>query len=177
MNGTLTYSSRMQCETVSGGLHGNKLILATARKMWQTGGFRSFYNGVGAGLVGIAPYAAIDLGTFEYLKNYLTERNARLRGCHEDDAGPDSIMLAAIGGFSGALGATLVYPINVLRTRLQSQGTVLHPPTYSGFWDVTAKTLNREGWRGLFKGLTPNLIKVVPAVSIVSLPRSFLVAC
>jgi solute carrier family 25 phosphate transporter 23/24/25/41 len=162
----------MQCETVAGGLHGNKLIIETARRMWRADGMRAFYKGVGAGLIGIAPYAAIDLGTFEYLKNYLTERNARIRGCHEDDAAPDSIALAAIGGFSGALGATLVYPINLLRTRLQSQGTILHPPTYTGLWDVTAKTLKGEGWRGLFKGLTPNLIKVVPAVSIVSCPLS-----
>lgn len=34
--------------------------------------------------------------------------------------------------------------------------------------DVTRQTLKGEGVRGLFKGLTPNLLKVVPAVSIVS---------
>jgi solute carrier family 25 phosphate transporter 23/24/25/41 len=32
--------------------------------------------------------------------------------------------------------------------------------------DVTQQTLKGEGVRGLFKGLTPNLLKVVPAVSI-----------
>jgi solute carrier family 25 phosphate transporter 23/24/25/41 len=32
--------------------------------------------------------------------------------------------------------------------------------------DVTRQTLAGEGVRGLFKGLTPNLLKVVPAVSI-----------
>jgi len=42
----------------------------------------------------------------------------------------------------------------------------LHPPTYTGIWDVTEKTLRREGFRGLFKGLTPSLLKVVPSVSI-----------
>jgi solute carrier family 25 phosphate transporter 23/24/25/41 len=59
-----------------------------------------------------------------------------------------------------------VYPLNVLRTRLQSQGTVLHPRTYTGIMDVTRQTLEGEGVRGLFRGLTPNLLKVVPAVSI-----------
>jgi solute carrier family 25 phosphate transporter 23/24/25/41 len=34
--------------------------------------------------------------------------------------------------------------------------------------DVTRQTLHGEGVRGLFKGLIPNLLKVVPAVSIVS---------
>lgn len=158
----------MQCETVSGGLHGNKLIIATAKKMWAKGGIRPFYKGVTAGLLGIFPYSAIDLGTFDYLKKRITKHNAETKGIHEDDAAPAGAVTAAIGGFSGALGASIVYPINVLRTRLQSQGTVLHPPTYDGFIDVTMKTVRNEGLKGLFRGLAPNLVKVVPSVSIVS---------
>lgn len=118
------------------------------------------------GLVGMFPYSAIDLTTYEYLKRFVTNRNAAARHCHEDDAAPGNIMTAGIGAFSGALGASVVYPINLLRTRLQSQGTAIHPPTYTGVWDVTARTFQGEGFRGLFKGITPNLLKVVPAVSI-----------
>jgi solute carrier family 25 phosphate transporter 23/24/25/41 len=161
--------SRMQCETVAGGLHGNRLMFATAHKMWTTEGIKSFYRGVGPGLIGMAPYAAIDLGTFEYLKNYIIDRNIELHGLHEDDARPSAITTAMVGGFTGSLGATVVYPINLLRTRLQTQGTVLHPRTYNGFWDVAKVTLEGEGVRGMFKGLLPNLLKVVPAVSIVSI--------
>ena len=74
--------------------------------------------------------------------------------------------IAAIGGFSGALGASLVWLLNLLLTRLQTQGTVIHPRTYTGIVDVTRQTLQSEGVRGLFRGITPNLIKVVPAVFI-----------
>ncbi|KAF2145413.1 uncharacterized protein K452DRAFT_324418 [Aplosporella prunicola CBS 121167] len=161
-----TLKFRMQCETVSGGLHGNKLIIATAKKMWAHDGMHSFYRGLPMGLMGIFPYAAIDLGTFEYLKRAFTTYNAKKRRCHEEQAEPGNLVTAAIGGFSGAFGASLVYPLNLLRTRLQSQGTVLHPRTYTGIADVTRQTINGEGVRGLFKGLTPNLLKVVPAVSI-----------
>ncbi len=156
----------MQCETVKGGLHGNRLILDTARKMWSTQGIRSFYRGLPMGLVGMFPYSAIDLTTYEYLKRFVTSRNASTRNCQEDNAGPGNVMTAGIGAFSGALGASVVYPLNLLRTRLQSQGTAIHPPTYTGVWDVTLKTVKGEGFRGLFKGITPNLLKVVPAVSI-----------
>lgn len=156
----------MQCETVQGGQHGNALILTTARKMWYTNGIRSFYRGLPMGLVGVFPYSAIDLTTFSYLKQFITTRNARIRRCSEEDAAPGNIMTAFIGAFAGSLGATLVYPLNLLRTRLQSQGTAIHPPTYTGIWDVTFKTVHGEGYRGLYKGLTPNLLKVVPAVSI-----------
>lgn len=158
--------SRMQCETVSGGLQGARLIHATAQKMWRSNGIPAFYRGLPMGVIGIFPYAAIDMGTFEYLKRRIALYNAKKRGCHEDDAKPGSFFTAICGGFSGALGASVVYPLNLLRTRLQSQGTILHPRTYTGITDVFRQTIKGEGVRGLFKGLTPNLLKVVPAVSI-----------
>ncbi|KAL8906503.1 MAG: hypothetical protein Q9207_001989 [Kuettlingeria erythrocarpa] len=155
-----------ECETVQGGLRGNKLISATAQKMWNKNGLRSFYRGLPLGLVGIFPYSAIDLTTFEYTKRFIVSYNVNRYHCHEDEAAPGTTMTLLIGGFSGAFGASVVYPLNLLRTRLQSQGTAIHPPTYTGFMDVTRKTLQGEGFRGLFKGLTPNMLKVVPAVSI-----------
>jgi solute carrier family 25 phosphate transporter 23/24/25/41 len=156
----------MQNETVKGGLRGNALILNTARKMWTSSSIRSFYRGLPMGLIGMFPYSAIDLTTFEYLKQFLTNRKARLHGTDEDDTTLSNFTTAGIGACSGAFGASVVYPLNLLRTRLQSQGTAIHPPTYTGMWDVTVKTVRGEGFRGLFKGITPNLLKVVPAVSI-----------
>lgn len=182
-----TLKFRMQCETVPGGMKGNQLILHTMRKMWATNGIVSFYRGLPMGLIGMFPYAAIDLFMFETLKRKLVARNMKLHGIkNEEDALPNNFTLAAMGGCSGAFGASVVYPLNLLRTRLQSQGrifediksviadkaagTASHPRTYTGIMDVTRQTLKGEGVRGLFKGLTPNLLKVVPAVSIVSHP-------
>lgn len=161
-----TLKFRMQCETVEGGLHGNALIIATFKKMYSQGLMRTAYRGLTMGLVGMFPYSAIDLGTFEFLKTALARRNAKLLGCHEQDALPGSFATGCIGAMSGAIGASVVYPLNLLRTRLQAQGTVLHPPTYTGIMDVTRRTVQNEGVQGLFKGITPNLLKVVPAVSI-----------
>lgn len=156
----------MQNETVKGGPQGNALIAATARSMWSQGGIFACYRGLGLGLLGMFPYSAIDLTTFEYLKRFAVRRKAKLSNLDEDDVMLGNVTTAGIGAFSGAFGASVVYPINLLRTRLQSQGTKIHPPTYNGVWDVTTRTIKGEGWRGLFKGLTPNLLKVVPAVSI-----------
>ncbi|KAF2719361.1 mitochondrial carrier [Polychaeton citri CBS 116435] len=162
-----TLKFRMQCETVPGGEHGNRLLLHTAQKMWARNGIFSFYRGLPMGLVGMFPYAAIDLGTFEALKRYTVSRRMEKYGIkNEQDALPGNFTLALMGGFSGAIGASIVYPLNLLRTRLQSQGTASHPRTYTGIIDVTRQTIKGEGVRGLFKGLTPNLLKVVPAVSI-----------
>ncbi|KIW64743.1 hypothetical protein, variant [Phialophora macrospora] len=161
-----TLKFRMQCETVGGGLHGNALIIKTARTMWQQGRLGPYYRGLGMGLAGMFPYSAIDLFIFEYCKHYVLARKAKKNRCHEEDVDMSNFATGVIGATSGAISATAVYPINLLRTRLQAQGTVLHPRTYKGIVDVTIKTIQGEGVKGLFKGVTPNLLKVAPAVSI-----------
>lgn len=134
--------------------------------MIAEGFFRSAYRGITMGLIGMFPYSAIDMGTFEFLKSTFTRHKAHYYGIHEEDATPGNVVTGIIGATSGAFGASVVYPLNVLRTRLQTQGTVMHPPTYTGIWDVACKTWANEGFRGLYKGLTPNLLKVAPALSI-----------
>jgi len=161
-----TLKFRLQCETVEGGLKGNALLVRTAKHMWADGGLRAAYRGLGLGLIGMFPYSAIDIGTFEYLKKHYIRTKARYLGVHEEDAHLGNVATAILGASSGALGASAVYPLNVLRTRLQTQGTAMHPPTYTGIMDVARKTIKNEGLRGLYKGLTPNLLKVAPALSI-----------
>lgn len=90
----------MQCETVAGGPTGNKLIIETAKKMYAQGAWRTSYRGLTMGLVGMFPYSAIDLGTFEFLKGRLVRYNAKVLGCHEEDAMPGSFATGCIGAFS-----------------------------------------------------------------------------
>ncbi|KAI0966019.1 mitochondrial carrier domain-containing protein [Xylaria arbuscula] len=161
-----TLKFRLQSEYVSGGPRGNALLLQTARKMLAEGGARAAYRGVTMGLVGMFPYSAIDMGTFEFLKTTYIQYKAKASGCHEEDAQPSTFATGIMGASSGAFGASVVYPLNVLRTRLQTQGTSMHPARYTGIWDVAQKTLKNEGVRGLYKGLMPNLLKVAPALSI-----------
>ena len=156
----------MQCETVEGGLHGNALIAQTGKKMWSQGRLLPYYRGLGMGLAGMFPYSAIDLFIFENCKHLYLVRKAKIQRVHEEDVDMGNMITGIIGATSGAVSATVVYPINLLRTRLQAQGTVLHTPTYTGVMDVTRKTLQNEGFKGLFRGVTPNLLKVAPAVSI-----------
>ncbi|KAI0412531.1 mitochondrial carrier domain-containing protein [Xylaria grammica] len=161
-----TLKFRLQSEYVSGGARGNALLFQTARKMLAEGGHRAAYRGVTMGLVGMFPYSAIDMGTFEFLKTSYIQYKARVSGCHEEDAQPSTFATGIMGASSGAFGASVVYPLNVLRTRLQTQGTSMHPARYTGIWDVAHKTVKNEGFRGLYKGLMPNLLKVAPALSI-----------
>lgn len=141
-------------------------IRSVAREMWQQAGLRGFYRGLGPSLVGIFPYAAIDLSVFETLKFGYMRWKA---GLHEGDEGseekaldrPSVFVLLACGTISGSVGATSVYPLSLVRTRLQAQGTPQHPQTYTSTLDVFRKTYERDGIRGFYKGMVPTLTKVL----------------
>lgn len=165
-----TLKFRVQCE--SGGTESGSAIMNTAKRMWSHQGIRSFYRGLPLGVLGIIPYSSIDLGTFELLKRYYIAQQADVLDLDASEVEVPNFLVLAFGATSGSIGASLVYPLNLLRTRLQAQGTRAHPATYDGFMDVTRKTITKEGWRGLFRGLVPNLMKVIPSVSI-----SYLVWC
>jgi solute carrier family 25 phosphate transporter 23/24/25/41 len=92
------------------------------------------------------------MSTFEALKL------AYLRSTGKDE--PGVLALLAFGSISGSVGATSVYPLNMVRTRLQASGSTGHPQKYTGVWDVTTKTWERDGWRGFYRGLFPTLAKV-----------------
>ncbi|KDN48537.1 hypothetical protein K437DRAFT_255514 [Tilletiaria anomala UBC 951] len=134
------------------------LLRQTAQDMWRHGGLRTYYRGLTAGLIGVFPYSAIDMSTFEGIKLFYIKYTGK------DE--PGVLALLAFGSISGSVGATTVYPLNLVRTRLQAAGTPGHPATYNGFWDVVRQTYRNEGYLAFYKGLVPTLLKVVPAVSI-----------
>lgn len=97
------------------------------------------------------------MSTFEALKL------AYLRSTNKDE--PGVLALLAFGSVSGSVGATSVYPLNLVRTRLQASGSSGHPERYTGMFDVVQKTYARDGWRGFYRGLLPTLAKVRRRVS------------
>ncbi|CCK68951.1 Ca(2+)-binding ATP:ADP antiporter SAL1 KNAG_0B05190 [Huiozyma naganishii CBS 8797] len=161
-----TLKFRAQCAPLDATLKGNDLLIHTAREMFEAGGLRIFYRGVTVGILGIFPYAALDLGTFTALKKWFIARKAKQLGISGENLSLSNLVVLPMGALSGTVGASVVYPINLLRTRLQAQGTYAHPYLYNGFRDVLQQTIKREGIPGLYKGLVPTLAKVCPAVSI-----------
>lgn len=130
-----------------------------SRDIWVQEGPRAFYRGIVPSLLGIVPYAGIDLAAYETLKD-LSKKYILQDGV---EAGP--VVQLGCGTISGALGATCVYPLQVVRTRMQAQQSNADTP-YQGMADVFRRTFQHEGLRGFYKGIFPNLLKVVPSASI-----------
>lgn len=131
---------------------------ALTKDIWVQEGPRAFYKGLVPSLLGMIPYAGIDLAAYETLKDL-----SKTYILHDNEPGP--IVQLGCGTISGALGATCVYPLQVIRTRMQAQPANT-ATAYKGMSDVIWRTFKKEGYRGFYKGLFPNLLKVVPAASI-----------
>ncbi|XP_065526459.1 electrogenic aspartate/glutamate antiporter SLC25A12, mitochondrial isoform X2 [Lathamus discolor] len=74
-----------------------------------------------------------------------------------------------LGSVAGAVGATAVYPIDLVKTRMQNQrstGSVIGELMYKNSFDCFKKVLRFEGFFGLYRGLLPQLIGVAPEKAI-----------
>ncbi|XP_058632174.1 calcium-binding mitochondrial carrier protein SCaMC-2-B isoform X4 [Onychostoma macrolepis] len=134
-------------------------IVDCAKHIFKKERLTAFYKGYFPNMLGIIPYAGIDLAVYETLKNSWLQRFAT------DSADPGVFVLLACGTMSSTCGQLASYPLALVRTRMQAQATQEGSPqmTMTGLFRHIVRT---EGAIGLYRGLAPNFMKVIPAVSI-----------
>ncbi|KAJ1926253.1 mitochondrial aspartate-glutamate transporter agc1 [Tieghemiomyces parasiticus] len=72
-----------------------------------------------------------------------------------------------LGAVAGAVGATVVYPIDLVKTRMQNQrSAVVGEVLYRNSLDCFRKVIRNEGLMGLYRGLAPQLVGVAPEKAI-----------
>jgi solute carrier family 25 (mitochondrial aspartate/glutamate transporter), member 12/13 len=69
-------------------------------------------------------------------------------------------------GLSGAIATTCIYPIDITKTKLMNQKGVGAAREFEGPVDCFKKILQREGFRGLYRGWPPNVLFVMPEKAI-----------
>lgn len=129
-----------------------------AKKLLANEGVSCFYRGYLPNLMGIIPYAGIDLAVYETLKRYYLSH-------HSDKEDPGVVLMLACGTASSTCGQIASYPLALVRTRLQAQGVTAGSKKDTMF-TLFRTILTNEGVQGLYRGITPNFMKVAPAVSI-----------
>jgi len=124
----------------------------TIKDLFAKDGFRGFYRGYVPGLFGTS-HGAIHFLVYERLRSRLL----RFRNKKDMD-NLDTILCSTSSKF---VAASATFPLLVLKSRLQDQHR-----GYNGVIDVLQTTVRNETWKGLYKGLTANLVRVMPAVCI-----------
>jgi solute carrier family 25 aspartate/glutamate transporter 12/13 len=72
----------------------------------------------------------------------------------------------ALGSIAGAFGAFMVYPIDLVKTRMQNQRGAVGDLLYKNSLDCAAKVFRNEGFRGFYAGVSPQMIGVAPEKAI-----------
>ncbi|XP_054567626.1 calcium-binding mitochondrial carrier protein SCaMC-1-like isoform X2 [Eptesicus fuscus] len=132
-------------------------IIDCGKKLLKQQGVRTFYKGYVPNMLSIVPYAGTDLTVYELLKNYWLEHNAG------SSVEPGLMILLGCSTLSHTSGQIASFPLTLLRTRMQAQAQKEKTTTMIRLiQDIYFK----EGKMGFFRGLTPNIIKVLPAIVI-----------
>lgn len=124
-------------------------------KIFKQEGLRGYYKGFVPGLFGVS-HGAIQFMTYEEMKNkYNGYKNVPIT------TKLTTFEYLSFAAFSKVIAVVTTYPYQVVRARLQNQHY-----NYTGSWDCMKQTWTYEGWRGFYKGLGTNLLRVTPATMI-----------
>uniref|UniRef100_A0A8C0KDF6 Calcium-binding mitochondrial carrier protein SCaMC-1-like n=1 Tax=Canis lupus dingo TaxID=286419 RepID=A0A8C0KDF6_CANLU len=134
-------------------------IIDCGKKLLKQEGVRTFFKGYSPNLLGILPYAGIDFAVYELLKNYWLEHHAT------ESVDPGIMILLGCSTLSHTFAQIATFPLNLIRTRMQAQA-LEEKGTTTSMIHLVQEIYYNEGKRGFFRGLTPNIIKLLPAVVI-----------
>ena len=137
-------------------VHGGRkraTMLNTMKYMLNEGGVRGLWRGNGINILKIAPESALKFGAYEEMKKLIKGDSKRNLGLHE--------RLVA-GGGAGASAQTVIYPLEVLKTRLALRKT----GESKGIINFAKEMYAAEGWKVFYKGYWPNLFGIIPYAGI-----------
>ncbi|KAI8089116.1 mitochondrial carrier domain-containing protein [Halteromyces radiatus] len=144
-------------------------VFQAMRSIYAMEGIQGFYPGIRPALIQIMPYMGLLFATYDGLA--MAFKKMRDEGLVSTQYKATHDMLS--GALSGIISKTAVYPIDVVRKRLQVQGPyltnyVIQPTKYSSAsWSQCMKLIaKQEGFKSLYKGLVPSLVKIAPANAV-----------
>ncbi|OQV21342.1 Mitochondrial carnitine/acylcarnitine carrier protein [Hypsibius exemplaris] len=123
------------------------------KQLYKEGGVRSIFRGTGATLLRDVPASGVYFMSYEWLKKATTPAG-------EDPSKINPLRAIFAGGCAGIVNWLVALPPDVLKSRLQTAPDGLYP---NGMRDVLRQVIREEGVGGLFKGLTPVMLRAFPS--------------
>ncbi|KAL6175429.1 hypothetical protein ACLB2K_052070 [Fragaria x ananassa] len=138
--------------------------------IWKEQGPRGLYAGFGSTLARDVPFAGLMVMFYEGLKD-LTEYGKKKYIHNQNFHINSSLEGLILGGLAGGLSSFLTTPFDVIKTRLQVQGSTLR---YNGWWDALRSIWITEGAKGMFRGSIPRVTWYIPASALTFMAVEFL---
>ncbi|KAK3724413.1 hypothetical protein LTR37_001037 [Vermiconidia calcicola] len=166
---TVTYPldivrTRLSIQSASFERLGVKDVSQKLPGMWQVmtgmykneGGILALYRGIIPTVAGVAPYVGLNFMIYESVRTYFTP---------DGQTNPSNVGKLMAGAISGGVAQTCTYPLDVLRRRFQINTMNGMGFQYKSIGHALQTIFAQEGFRGLYKGIAPNLLKVAPSMA------------
>lgn len=144
-------------------------MFQAGHSIWKQHGLKGLYAGYFSTLARDVPFAGLMVTFYEALKDLFNY--GRQRWHIPDGYINNSLEGLILGGLAGGFSAYLTTPLDVIKTRLQVQGSTIR---YNGWLDAIQKVWMIEGTKGMFKGSIPRVIWYVPASAFSFMAVEFL---
>ena len=142
-------------QRLQAGQFGGRSAIAAVKGILAKEGLRGMFAGYGSFLLRDLPFDAIEFVAYEQLKAAY-ERTLRARPGDQRRERANAAEVSAIGACAGAVTGVVTTPLDVLKTRLMTQGTV--GGRYSGVVDCARQIARDEGVGALFRGWEPRVL-------------------
>ncbi|RCH95725.1 hypothetical protein CU098_010124 [Rhizopus stolonifer] len=152
------------CTTTHNSPQAYKGLLDGLRRLYGEEGIRGLYRGIVPALFGVS-HGAIQFMVYEEMKKKRNEVMQRNGTTSQEELNAklsqtEYIVMAVV---SKVIASVVTYPYQVLKSRLQNGET---KDSYKGVIDCGQKIVKVEGYGGLYKGLSPSIIRVLPGTCI-----------
>lgn len=129
-------------------------MLQASKDILREEGLPGFWRGNVPALLMVMPYTAIQFAVLHKLKTFASGSSKS-----EDHVNLSPYLSYISGALAGCAATVGSYPFDLLRTILASQG---EPKVYPNMRAASVDIFRTRGIRGLYSGLTPTLVEIVP---------------
>ncbi|WWC65555.1 uncharacterized protein I303_108173 [Kwoniella dejecticola CBS 10117] len=132
-------------------------VLSCARTVYAREGLAAFYVSYPTTLTMSVPFTAVQFSAYESLKTLMNP-----------DGSYSPITHCTAGGIAGGLAAAVTTPLDVAKTLLQTRGSNSDPRIRAArsMGEALRIIRDRDGWRGLRRGMLPRVLTVAPSTAI-----------
>nr|XP_019043187.1 solute carrier family 25 (mitochondrial iron transporter), member 28/37 [Kwoniella bestiolae CBS 10118]OCF22117.1 solute carrier family 25 (mitochondrial iron transporter), member 28/37 [Kwoniella bestiolae CBS 10118] len=135
----------------------HRTVLSCARTVYAREGLAAFYVSYPTTLTMSVPFTAVQFSAYESLKTLLNP-----------DGSYSPITHCTAGGIAGGLAAAVTTPLDVAKTLLQTRGSNSDPRIRAAksMGEALRIIKDRDGWKGLRRGMLPRVLTVAPSTAI-----------